>query len=286
MGRIFSETCHAYSSCIFIMHIRPISWYQMFMCRLHHCFFFARFRMESMNGKALEKYLCSKCSNGFVEASKPYNQWIFSYWQVGGEVISKTSLSMKWHSFFWKDQIWDAHVFFCNFDGFSRKKCAWSLGWFHIMSPVSLAVSQALAVSILDLHGINSFSRPSAKMVLKEVSTVSVSEEADRWSKIRGLRGFQKKKAGYLGVAPSQHSSDHQDDITFLIGDPDLNLHLPLLLGGGHTQQVTPPKTNSSPLKKCCWKTSPFLSKWPLFRGHVRFGGCNFCAWNHHESSI
>ena len=31
--------------------------------------------------------------------------------------------------------------------------------------------------------------------------------------------------------------SDHQDDITCLIGDPELNLHLPLLLGG-HTQDI------------------------------------------------
>ena len=32
-------------------------------------------------------------------------------------------------------------------------------------------------------------------------------------------------------------NSDHQDDITCLIGDPELNLHLPLLLGG-HTQDI------------------------------------------------
>ena len=40
-----------------------------------------------------------------------------------------------------------------------------------------------------------------------------------------------------LGVAPSQDASDHQDDITYLVGIP-INLHLPLLLGGGHTQHI------------------------------------------------
>ena len=41
-----------------------------------------------------------------------------------------------------------------------------------------------------------------------------------------------------LDVAPSQDSSDHQDYYIFRIGDPNLNLHLPLLLGGGHTQDM------------------------------------------------
>ena len=41
-----------------------------------------------------------------------------------------------------------------------------------------------------------------------------------------------------LGVAPSQDSSDHQDDITFLIGNPNLILHLPLLLWGGPIQDM------------------------------------------------
>ena len=31
-----------------------------------------------------------------------------------------------------------------------------------------------------------------------------------------------------LGCPPSQDSSHHQDYETFLVGDPDLNLHLPL----------------------------------------------------------
>ena len=41
-----------------------------------------------------------------------------------------------------------------------------------------------------------------------------------------------------LGVAPSQDSSDHQNCYIFRIGDPNLNLHLPLLLGGGHIQNI------------------------------------------------
>ena len=49
-------------------------------------------------------------------------------------------------------------------------------------------------------------------------------------------------------MAPSQDSSDHQDDITCLgSGDSELNLHFPLLQGGGHIQSLqelyTPPKT-------------------------------------------
>ena len=39
-------------------------------------------------------------------------------------------------------------------------------------------------------------------------------------------------------MAPSQDSSDHQDYETFLVGNPDLNLYLPLLLGRGHTQNI------------------------------------------------
>ena len=31
----------------------------------------------------------------------------------------------------------------------------------------------------------------------------------------------------------------HQDDITFVVRNPDLNLHLPLLLGGGTTQNIS-----------------------------------------------
>ena len=41
-----------------------------------------------------------------------------------------------------------------------------------------------------------------------------------------------------LGVAPSQDSSHHQEYETFLVGDPELNLHFPLLLGGGHILEI------------------------------------------------
>ena len=42
-----------------------------------------------------------------------------------------------------------------------------------------------------------------------------------------------------LDVAPSQDSSDHQDDITFLIGNPNQNLNLPLLYWEPHPIQMT-----------------------------------------------
>ena len=41
-----------------------------------------------------------------------------------------------------------------------------------------------------------------------------------------------------LGCPLSQDASHHQDDITFLVGNPELNLHLPQLLGGGETQMI------------------------------------------------
>ena len=56
-----------------------------------------------------------------------------------------------------------------------------------------------------------------------------------------------------LGCPPSQDSSHHQDDITFLVGDPNLNLHLPQLLGGGTTQVITYNPTNHP-----AWKTHHF----------------------------
>ena len=40
-------------------------------------------------------------------------------------------------------------------------------------------------------------------------------------------------------IPPSQDASHHQDDIPFLVGNPYLNLHLPLLLGRGTTQIST-----------------------------------------------
>ncbi len=39
-----------------------------------------------------------------------------------------------------------------------------------------------------------------------------------------------------LGCPPSQDASHHQIYSIFRIGDPELNLHLPQLLGGGTTQ--------------------------------------------------
>ena len=46
--------------------------------------------------------------------------------------------------------------------------------------------------------------------------------------------------------------------IIFLVGDPNLNLHLPLLLGGGTTQAISPSR---------CWATC--LSSCPLSK-HLR----------------
>ncbi len=36
-----------------------------------------------------------------------------------------------------------------------------------------------------------------------------------------------------LGLPPTQDASHHQDYEPFLVGNPELNLHLWLLLGGG-----------------------------------------------------
>ena len=56
-----------------------------------------------------------------------------------------------------------------------------------------------------------------------------------------GLVGKLLKRRFYysrevLGCPPSQDSSHHQDYYFFRIGNPNLNLHLPQLLGGGTTQ--------------------------------------------------
>ena len=42
-----------------------------------------------------------------------------------------------------------------------------------------------------------------------------------------------------FGMAPSLDSSDHQDYYMFRIGDSELNLHFPVLQGGGHIQDIT-----------------------------------------------
>ena len=41
-----------------------------------------------------------------------------------------------------------------------------------------------------------------------------------------------------LGCPTAQDASHHQEKIIFLAGDPELNFHLPLLLGGGTTQYL------------------------------------------------
>ena len=41
-----------------------------------------------------------------------------------------------------------------------------------------------------------------------------------------------------LGCPPSQDASHHQEYYIFRIGNPELNLHLPQLLGGGTTQFI------------------------------------------------
>ena len=41
-----------------------------------------------------------------------------------------------------------------------------------------------------------------------------------------------------LGLPPIQDASHHQDYEPFLVGNPNLNLHLPLLLGGGQIQPI------------------------------------------------
>ena len=51
--------------------------------------------------------------------------------------------------------------------------------------------------------------------------------------------GVNVGKYTYLGLSPLPGCNrHHQDDITFLVGDPNLNLHLPQLLGGGTTQNI------------------------------------------------
>ena len=50
------------------------------------------------------------------------------------------------------------------------------------------------------------------------------------------LRGVVFRVEQFLGMAPAQDSSDHQDYEPFLVGNPTINLYLPLLLGRGHTQ--------------------------------------------------
>ena len=56
--------------------------------------------------------------------------------------------------------------------------------------------------------------------------------------RLKGLHLETAPKIHTLGCPPSQDSSHHQDYEPFLVGDPNLNLHLPQLLGGGTTQSI------------------------------------------------
>ena len=47
---------------------------------------------------------------------------------------------------------------------------------------------------------------------------------------------FSTKKYIIYWVVPPPSNSDHQDYYIFRLGDPNLNLHLPLLLGGGQSK--------------------------------------------------
>ena len=67
-----------------------------------------------------------------------------------------------------------------------------------------------------------------------------------------GVKQYHK----YLGLSPLPVTVTTRI-ITFLVGDPNLNLHLPQLLGGGTTQQIphtrNPPKrTQEVPQTSCC----------------------------------
>ncbi len=47
-------------------------------------------------------------------------------------------------------------------------------------------------------------------------------------------------KGSATEAPPAQNASHHQDDITCLIGNPNLNLHLPLLRGRGTHPKYIP----------------------------------------------
>ena len=76
------------------------------------------------------------------------------------------------------------------------------------------------------------------------------------------------------GVKPHLHSH-YQDDITFLAGNPNLNLQLQLLLAGGgnpnfqgkiqHTPRAHTPPISQSPGNDNCWKGIP--THGPVGRG-------------------
>ncbi len=63
---------------------------------------------------------------------------------------------------------------------------------------------------------------------------------------------------------PSQDASDHQEYDIFRLGDPELNLHFPLLLGGGHPQCIVVIRheiLNISSISKSETKKSQILKK-------------------------
>ena len=93
-----------------------------------------------------------------------------------------------------------------------------------------------------------------------------------------------------LGVARSHDASDHQDSYIFRIGDPNLNLHVPLLEGGASPQCVqyvyciyTLPETNIAMENSPFWWYLP--GKMVIFHGYVSLPEgiyiCIHSIWTH-----
>ena len=58
----------------------------------------------------------------------------------------------------------------------------------------------------------------------------------------------------YLGLSPPPRMPvTTQDDITFLVGDPELNLYWPQLLGGGDNPKYTSPMDSLGNIKDASW---------------------------------
>ena len=74
--------------------------------------------------------------------------------------------------------------------------------------------------------------------VFKAARLAKNSEFLPCTGRLANPQSLQLTNKCILGVPPPQDSSHHQDDITFLVGDPNLNLHLPQFLGGGTTQGI------------------------------------------------
>ena len=62
------------------------------------------------------------------------------------------------------------------------------------------------------------------------------------------LNGIIMDNCIYIGLSPCPVTVTTRT-IICLVGDPNLNLHLPLLLGGGHTQHITLYKSASSVIR-------------------------------------